>query len=105
MLSVALAYIDSWKIEFIELASSWLTAGFLLFGGGYAAYKAHRSNHTLGYILAAAWALIATCYGGYVFIDFGSLYPRVAAIGFNIATIAQTLGLLAVIYYFGRYER
>ena len=96
--SFFLSYADGIHIKFLEISTSWITFAFLFFGGSYASFLAHQKNKISGYLVAIAWSLISTCYAGYTLVNFGILYPEVAAIGFNFASCAQTIAMLHVIY-------
>ena len=80
----------------IELCSSWITVGVTLCCGLFAAMMiAHYSLKT-AVLVAMAYSSIFICYIGYVTLDFGASEPRLAAIGFNIATILQSLSIWQV---------
>jgi len=96
--SFFLSYANGIHLKFLEVSTSWITFAMLVFAGSYASFLAYEKNKVSGYLVAVAWSLISTCYAGYTLINFGSLYPEVAAIGFNIASCAQTISILHVIY-------
>ena len=96
VLSLTLTQVGLPLLKFMEVGSSWLACLFLVFGGFYSAKLTYEIDKHTGYIVAAAWALISTCYIGYVLLDFGGSYPHAGAIGFNLGAIGQTFALLAV---------
>lgn len=83
-------------LKAVEFISSWGACIFLIFGGIYAAKITYEIDKITGYIVAASWALISTCYIGYVLLDFGSIHPAAAAIGFNIGAAGQTFALICL---------
>jgi hypothetical protein len=83
-------------LKAVEFISSWVTCLFLIFGGIYAAKITYRIDKITGYIVSGSWAVISTCYIGYVLLDFGASHPAAAAIGFNIGASFQTGALIAI---------
>jgi hypothetical protein len=81
-------------LKAIEVGSSWAACAFLIYGGIYAAKLTYHIDKIVGFTIAASWALISTCYIGYVLFNFGSLHPEAGAIGFNIGASAQTFALI-----------
>ena len=107
MFNYSLTLFSGQTLNDLEVFSSWATM-FLCGGVGmWGAYKIckhqfkkacdeilpHESlSYKLSpYMFAILSAPIFTCYLGYVTIDFGSMFPIAAAIGFNVATIAANI--------------
>lgn len=84
-------------ISIIEKLSSWVTTACIFCYGFYASYKARFFSRTVSYLVSCSSAFIFVCYLGYVLRDFGSIFPEVAAIGFNISTIAQIISVVACV--------
>lgn len=94
--SIIMTQLGASLLKAIEIVSSWGACLFLIIGGLHAAKITYSIDKFTGYIVAASWALISTCYVGYVLLNFGSLHPYAGAIGFNLGASAQTLALIAI---------
>ena len=84
--------------HFVERATSYITVGAILCLGAWSSVMGYRRSKRLGGVIACAYAAILSCYLGYVLLDFGAQEPHIAAIGFNIATILQTIAILLTSY-------
>lgn len=85
--------------EVIERMSSWATVGAIGFIGVKAGLYLSKINRMICALASTAFASIFICYIAYVFVDFGSILPHIAAIGFNIATVLQVLATYIVVRY------
>ena len=94
--SIIMTQINAPILKFMEIFSSWGACIFLVIGGIYSAKVAYSVDKMAGYIVSASWAIISTCYIGYVLFNFGAFHPYAGAIGFNIGASAQTVALIVV---------
>ena len=83
-------------MKLLEVTSSWITVVCTLVFGILAAIIVMPYSRSKAILVACAYSSIFICYIGYVTIDYESFEPLASAIGFNIATILQALGIWKV---------
>lgn len=88
LFSVLLIFAPEHVVTWVEGLTSGLTAISVLLVGLCAAYAVRAYCIRTSMHIAASWSMLFACYAGYVLKDFGSMYPHIAAIGFNVSTIA-----------------
>jgi len=102
-ISLAMIVIGDDMMVFFEKATSIITVFSVFCCGIYATHKLREHDPGSSIRLTTAFSCLAVCYAAYVIGDFGSSYPNIAAIGFNLATMLMVLCIVDIVVFIKKF--